>query len=193
MKRIVPFLSVAALLALSTSADAHPLHAGFALRDGFLHPWLGWDHLLAMLAVGLWARQARSGRSLWLLPAAFVSAMAVGATAGHWIGSVTMIEPLIAASLIGLGALLALRVQLSWSVAAAVLLPMGLVHGWAHGVELPVDASVLPFAVGFLSASAALHAAGIVIAAQLRARGVAPLLRVGGLGVTVAGCGLLLS
>ncbi len=192
MKLTPRILTLSTLLVLSGVADAHPLHAGAAMADGFLHPWLGWDHLLAMVAVGLWARQRQPGMAVAWLPAGFVAAVAVGAWAGHWRGDAAMVESWIALSLVGLGALLALRVRLSMPLALLLVPAMGLAHGWAHGVELPASAPGLPFAAGFVGATAVLHGIGVAIAAGVLSRGAAPLLRIGGIGILASGCGLLL-
>ena len=191
-------IALLALLCVPVMAQAHPGHESFALRDGFLHPWLGLDHLLAMLAVGLWARQMQGTANrpaspaplLWL-PALFVVAVAVGAVAGERLGGNGLIESLIAASLIALGALLAAarRVPLAASI---VLVPaMGLVHGWAHGAEMPADASVQAYFAGFLSATALLHLCGIGLASLALSRGASMALRAGGVGMAAVGCGLL--
>ncbi|MDP9142403.1 MAG: HupE/UreJ family protein [Pseudomonadota bacterium] len=191
-------IALLAVLCLPLIAEAHPGHAGLALRDGFAHPWLGLDHLLAMLAVGLWARQMRrapsdSGErsSLLILPALFIAAVAAGAIAGQKIGGSGMVETLIATSLIALGALLAAARRVSRAAAIALLVPMGLVHGWAHGAEMPADAPMLPFFAGFLSATALLHLCGIGVASLALNRGAAGVLRAGGVGLAAVGCGLL--
>ncbi|HEY1078267.1 MAG TPA: HupE/UreJ family protein [Fontimonas sp.] len=188
------WIAVIAALGLPLIAEAHPGHAGVALLDGFLHPWLGWDHLLAMLAVGLWARQQASGtalRPLARLPALFVAAVAFGALAGRQLGGGGLVEALIASSLIGLGALLAVSRTLPFAIAAAITLPMGLVHGWAHGAEMAADAPMLPFFAGFMLATAALHLCGIGLAALALNRGGGLLIRASGLGFAALGCGLL--
>nr|WP_301334145.1 HupE/UreJ family protein [Solimonas sp. SE-A11] len=194
-------IALLALLCVPVIAQAHPGHAGFALRDGFLHPWLGLDHLLAMLAIGLWARQMqgspagasepRTWASLLTLPALFVLAVAVGATAGERIGGSGLVETLIAASLIALGALLAAARRLPLGVSVTLVLAMGLAHGWAHGAEIPVDAPRQAFFAGFLSATALLHLCGIALASLAIHRGAATGLRASGIGLAAVGCGLL--
>lgn len=194
-------IALLAVLCLPVIADAHPGHAGLALRDGFMHPWLGLDHLLAMLAVGLWARQlqgsrdAGDGRSAWvsplMLPAFFVAAVAAGAVVGEQIGGSGLVEGLIATSLIALGALLAAARGLPLAMTVALTLSMGLVHGWAHGAEMPADASMQAFFAGFLAATAILHLCGIGLASLLMKRGATVVLRAGGVGLAAIGCGLL--
>jgi urease accessory protein len=190
-------IALVALLCLPAIAQAHPGHAGFALRDGFLHPWLGLDHLLAMLAVGLWARQVQdspaggSPRTPLLLPALFVAAVALGATAGERIGGNGWVEALIAASLIALGALLAAARRLPLGLSVALVPAMGLVHGWAHGAEMPADAPLQAYFAGFLSATALLHLCGIALASLAIRRGAALGLRAGGIGLAAVGSALL--
>lgn len=204
MKSIHPSLrriALAALLFMPVMAEAHSGHAGLALRDGFVHPWLGLDHLLAMLAVGLWARQLqgapvygnqpRSPGSSLLLPALFVLAVAVGALGGAQFGGNGLIETLIATSLIALGALLAMARRLPLAAAVALVSSMGLAHGWAHGAEMPADAPMQAFFIGFLSATTILHLCGIALASLAMQRGAAVMLRAGGVGMAAIGCGLL--
>lgn len=189
-------IALLAALCLPAIAEAHPGHAGFALRDGFLHPWLGLDHLLAMLAVGLWARQmqgnrARSPASVLMLPALFILAVALGAVAGERLGGNGVVESLIAASLIALGALLAAARSVPFTVSIAMVPAMGLVHGWAHGAEMPAAAPMQAWFAGFLSATALLHLCGIALAGLAMKRGGAMALRAGGVGMAAIGCGLL--
>lgn len=192
MKVIFRLVVSAALLSLSATADAHLPDSGFALRDGFLHPWLGWDHLLAMLSVGAWTYQQRRPSQAWQLPAAFVLAAAIGAIAGR-LGGGAIGEVLVAITLVGLGALILGMCRMSTGTAIGLLAAMGLVHGWVHGAQLPQPDATAPFILGLIGSTALLHAAGFGIAAVLQARGAAPVLRLGGLGLTAAGCGLLLA
>lgn len=204
MKSLPPSLrriALAALLCIPVIAEAHPGHAGLALRDGFLHPWLGLDHLLAMLAVGLWARQLqavsangaqpRSFGSMLMLPALFVLAVAAGAMGGEQLGGNGLIEILIATSLIALGALLAIARKLPLVATFTLVSSMGLAHGWAHGAEMPADVPMQAFFAGFLSATALLHLCGIGLASLAMKQGAAGLLRAGGVGMAAIGCGML--
>jgi len=194
-------IALLALLCLPVIAQAHPGHAGLALRDGFLHPWLGLDHLLAMLAVGLWARQLQGARAnaspskspapSLVLPVLFMLAVAAGALGGEQLGGGGLVETLIATSLIALGALLALARRLPQATAAILVSSMGLAHGWAHGAEMPADAPMQAFFAGFLSATALLHLCGIGLASLAMKQGAAVLLRAGGVGMAAIGCGLL--
>lgn len=155
--------SLTALLALSPSlAFAHPGHGeavGFA--HGFMHPIGGLDHVLAMVAVGIFAANL-GGRALWAVPATFVALMAVGGVLGMSGVEVPFVEIGIAASVIVLGAVVALRAT-NWPLGAAMAMvgAFAVFHGFAHGAEMPADASGLAYAAGFMAATAALHAVGV--------------------------------
>jgi urease accessory protein len=161
----------AALLVACTAASAHPgalahAHAGFLA--GFVHPLTGADHLLAMLALGVWS--ALAVRPAWLAPAAFVALLAAGALAGFAGLAVPGVEPMIAASLLAIGLLLAQRRTLAWPAAAALAGGFAFFHGAAHGAELSGGAPLATLA-GLLLASAGLHLAGMALgraAAQAR-------------------------
>ncbi len=189
---IVRVLSLAGLLLASAAASAHPGHADVALRDGFLHPWLGWDHLLAMIAVGIWAWQSQRGQGVWRLPAAFVAAVAVGALAGQTWGDSVLVEWSIAASLIVVGGLIAMAVRGATLPSMLLVALMGLAHGWAHGAGLSAEPASLAFVGGLLVATALLHAIGVGFAAFLLGRGATGSLRFAGAWVAAAGCGLLI-
>jgi urease accessory protein len=159
-------IAATALMTSAAPAFAHlnpQEHGSFAA--GFSHPLFGLDHILVMVAVGLWAAQI-GGRALWVVPTAFVAMMAAGfalATAGI---DLPFVEPAILASVVALGLLVAMAVRLDASVSAAVVGLFALFHGHAHGGELG-SAGALPFAIGFLIATAALHAAGIGLGVAL--------------------------
>src|SRR5882672_1288113 len=155
MKKII----LLAFLAASPAAFAHPGdHAG-GLAHGFAHPFLGLDHLLAMVTVGLWA--VRSAKRVWLLPALFVTFMAIGAALGSL--PLPYVEPMILLSILvfGLAAVLAKRLPL-W-LGAALVAVFALYHGHAHFAEMP-DTSAAGFLAGMLLATALLHLIGVGIA-----------------------------
>lgn len=156
-------LSVVALIASASSALAHPSidHAA-GLAQGFVHPISGYDHVLAMVAVGLLAARI-GGRALWVVPGAFMSVMALGAVIGFAGVQIPFVEFGIATSVIVLAALAAIGARLSTAVAAGVAAFFAVFHGFAHGAELPANVGGAEFAVGFLASTALLHAAGIVL------------------------------
>ena len=164
MKNDLPRLlrySALVLLALPLLAQAHPGHSGHGYSDGFMHPFLGADHLFAMLAVGVWG--ALHARRIWLPPLVFVAFLAVGAALGADGLSLPHIEPLVAASVLGLGLMLAGIARPGEGAALTLIGAFALCHGMAHGSDLgngtTADLTVL---FGIVSGSAALHAIGIV-------------------------------
>lgn len=132
-------------------------HGSFAA--GFSHPLFGADHILAMVAVGLWAAQI-GGRAMWAVPASFVALMLAGfglALAGV---PLPFVEPAILASVVALGLLVALAVRVPAGVGAAVVGLFALFHGHAHGGEIG-SATALAYGAGFALATTLLHGAGI--------------------------------
>jgi urease accessory protein len=161
MRRSAIVLSTLSLLAISPVAFAHPGHlAGSGFATGLLHPFTGLDHLLAMIAVGLWAAQ-RGGRYLYIVPASFVTMMAVGAIAGAAGFSLPLVEPGILGSLIVFGLLIALDARLPLVAGMAIIGSFALFHGYAHAVEMPAQAHLAVFGSGMLLSSIALHLVGI--------------------------------
>jgi urease accessory protein len=159
-------LALAILAAATAPAFAHlnPDEHG-SLLAGFSHPLFGADHILVMVAVGLWAAQIATGsnrNALWIVPAAFVGTMAVGFLAALGGIGLPFVEPAILASVIGLGLMVATVVKLPVPAAAAVVGVFALFHGHAHGGELG-SAGALQFGIGFMIATALLHAAGIAL------------------------------
>lgn len=181
-------LFIAALLA-ATPALAHPGHevAGFAA--GFAHPFSGWDHLAAMIAVGALAGLL-GGRARWWLPGAFLAGMAIGGAMGMAAFALPMVEAGILASVLILGLALAAWVRLPIGVALPMLLVFGLFHGHAHGAEMGAGGGA-DYALGFLMATTILHAAGLLLIRETRRADLA--LRVAGAAVAViAGAGWLI-
>lgn len=188
----------AGLLSLIPAAVfAHPGHGVAAPHDvlhGFMHPLHGADHLLAMIAVGLWAAQ-RSGRSRWALPAAFIGAMVVGFALGMGGLALPGVELAIAASVLVLGVVVALAVRMPVIGAATLVAAFALFHGHAHGAELPAAMAGAGFGSGFVASTALLHAAGITMALVARNALAARALgaeRLIGAGIAAAGVVLLL-
>ncbi|WP_417410989.1 HupE/UreJ family protein [Hoeflea sp.] len=153
-------ISAAALGLATAPAFAHldPSEHG-SLAAGFTHPLFGLDHILVMVAVGLWAVTLR-GRALLAVPAAFVGTMGLGflaATAGV---PLPFVEPVILASIIFIGIMVALALPFSTAGMAAAVAFFAFFHGHAHGGELG-EAGAAGFAFGFMIATAVLHAGGI--------------------------------
>lgn len=150
-----------ALLPGAAFAHTGAEHAhGFV--QGFAHPIGGLDHLLAMVAVGLFAAYL-GGRARWLVPTTFVGVMALGGLLGVSGAALPYVELGIALSVVVLGLLVALRWNFPVAGAMAIAGVFAVFHGYAHGTELPENASGLAYGMGFLIATALLHLAGIAI------------------------------
>ena len=158
------FKTGAAALAAALLPTAALAHTGVGdtggFAHGFWHPVGGLDHVLAMVAVGAFALRL-GGRALWIVPAAFVAMMAVGGFVGMEGIALPFVETGIALSVVVLGLAVALRWKLPVAAASALVGLFAIFHGHAHGGEMPVDASGLSYAVGFMLATALLHVAGI--------------------------------
>lgn len=153
----------AAMSLAATPALAHTwTHSASGFSAGFLHPFSGSDHMLAMVGVGLFAASLRGG-ALVAVPASFVLMMLVGGVLGIAGFHLPAAEAAVVASVITIGSVVALG--WSWSVSAAAMLAglLALIHGYAHGAEIPSGVNVLPYSVGFMLASAALHSLGILV------------------------------
>jgi urease accessory protein len=162
MYRLFIFVLAAAIaLFQHAPAEAHLYGAyGAGFEGGFVHPFSGLDHMLAMVAVGLWAAQ-RGGKALWVVPGAFIGVMVLGGLAGFLGLPLPFVETGIAASLMVLGLLVAFALPLPVAAMAAVVGLFAFFHGHAHGTELPEAASPLAYAGGFVLATAILHAFGV--------------------------------
>ena len=178
-----------ALLAalLPIAAAAHTGHGGQGFVDGFAHPFFGADHLLAMLLVGAWS--VLNGRRAWTAPLVFMALLAAGAALGRHGLVVPQLEPLVAASVLALGVMLALPLRMGLAAALAVIGGFALCHGMAHGGELGHGAAIM---AGMLLGSALLHGVGMAFAHAVLKHRPRLALRLGQL-VAVAGGGLVLS
>ena len=179
-------LAMAAPAAWAHGQGVHTHDAG--LIAGMLHPFSGLDHLLAMVAVGLWAAQ-QGGRALWVLPLSFVGAMATGAALGMTGAAFIGMDTVIALSVLALGLLVALRRQMLLPIAASLTAAFALFHGVAHGQEMPLATSPWVYALGMLSATAVLHAAGVLVGSKARHW----VLGLTGTAISLAGFGMLAS
>jgi len=192
MKRFVRGLALSLAMACATApAMAHSgsgAAGGFAA--GFVHPILGWDHVIAMVAVGLWG--AFLGRpAIWVLPVVFPLVMAFGGVLGVVGVALPGVEIGIAVSAIVLGAMVALAARLPLWVAAVIVGAFAIFHGHAHGAELPVAANPLAYSLGFVLATGLLHLAGIAFGLVVRWPAGKLVLRVGGAAIAAAGVAFL--
>ena len=197
MRRIpLKTIILIAAYALSTYAAAHPGHEvdahSISFMDGLLHPLTGLDHLAAMLAVGLWsALSATSARRIWLAPVAFAGMLLVGALLGLNGLALPAVEPMIAASLLVMGLLVATRAKLPLAVTAGVVGVFAVFHGIAHGTELAGGGNGFAPLLGMLVATIALHLAGVGLGLALRSHSVWWPRVVGGLTALLGGAFLL--
>ncbi len=156
-------LLAAAATLLPSLAFAHTgVGATHGFAHGFAHPLGGLDHLLAMVTVGIFAWQL-GGRAVWAVPATFVALMAVGGALGISGVDVPFVELGIGLSVVVLGSVVAFGLKAPLAAAMAVAGFFAIFHGHAHGSEMPTDASGLAYGLGFMSATALLHLAGIGI------------------------------
>jgi len=191
MRLRAPNLALVLTLALVTPALAHEgggVVGGFA--SGFTHPLLGWDHLVAMVAVGLWG--AFLGvPAVWILPVVFPMVMAFGGALGVLEVPLPAVETGIAASAAVLGAMVALAVRPPLWVAAVIVGTFAIFHGHAHGTELPQAANALAYSLGFVIATGLLHLTGITLGLLVRWPAGAVAVRLGGAAIALAGVALL--
>jgi urease accessory protein len=162
--------------------------AGFA--SGVAHPLGGLDHVLAMVAVGLWAARC-GGSSRWLMPAAFVTAMLAGGAAALAGLSLPLVELGIVGSVCLLGAAVAIGARPSIGAAVTIVGLVGTLHGYAHGAEIPAGAAVVAYGAGFALATASLHAMGLAIGVASTGVAGVRLARAGGGMIALAGLAML--
>lgn len=189
--KLQKIFAASALLLSPALAIAHPGHDHAGVMSGIAHPIFGLDHLLAMVAVGLWAAQ-QTGKARWALPLTFVATMLIGGLLGFAGFEMPLMETGIAGSVLALGLLVALAVRPPVVVAVALTALFALGHGVAHGLELPALSNPWGYAVGFVVATAALHGVGYAAARHLP-KIAAPLVRIAGAASALAGAWLLVA
>lgn len=192
MTNVTKKLSLAAVLVAGASLPALA-HTGAGHTHGFIsglaHPVGGLDHLLAMVAVGIWSALAFSGRGVWVAPIAFVIAMLAGAGLAFAGVALPAVELGIAASVLVLGLMILARVELPVALGAAVVAAFAAFHGYAHGTE--ASGGIAAYMSGFALATAGLHVAGIGLGHLLTRVPYAP--RVIGASIAAAGAHILTS
>ena len=181
-----PLIATLALLAFAGAAQAHPGHAPQGFASGLVHPLLGIDHLLAAVAVGLFAAQ-RGGRATWALPATFLVALVAGGVATALGISVPAVEPVVLASVLVLGLAVASAAQPPLRLAAAMTVLFAFAHGAAHGAEC---APASAFA-GLVASTVALLLAGLALGLGARRLRAELLLRLAGTATFAVGWLLL--
>ncbi|SFI49009.1 HupE/UreJ family protein [Nitrosomonas sp. Nm34] len=170
-------------------------HTGIDTQNGwvygFIHPIGGLDHVLTMIAVGLWAAQM-GGRAIWLVPFTFVAVMTLGGVAGIIAVPFGYTEVGIIISLLVFGMLIAASIRLPLTVSAMIVGIFAFCHGYAHGAEMSQHISGLTYALGFVSATALLHALGIGIGIFIKHKGSVKWLQLAGMGVILYGSSMVL-
>lgn len=166
--RLLPYLIILVFTLFANTAQAHE-GSGFSggFISGFMHPILGWDHVVAMVAVGLWG--AFLGRpAIWVLPIVFPLVMAFGGALGVIGVPIPAVETGIAMSAFVLGAMVAFAARPPVWVAAVIVGAFAIFHGHAHGTELPTAASPLAYSIGFVLSTGLLHLGGIAFGSLVK-------------------------
>lgn len=187
----VALLSLGLTLVLPDALWAHEGGAAVGLLNGLKHPVSGMDHVLAMIAVGLWGAQL-GAPAVWILPVTFPVVMAFGGMLGLLGLPLPGVEIGIAVSAIVLGALVMGEVRAPLAATAVIVGIFAVFHGHAHGAELPEGASGITYSLGFVVATGMLHAVGIGFGTIHRWAAGRKVLRLAGAAVCLAGVGFLL-
>lgn len=185
MSLVLVFVATAGVAIAHTGVDHE-----YSFFAGLSHPFTGLDHMLAMVAVGLWAG-LNGGRALWAWPLAFVGLMIAGGTLGAAEVALPWVEPGILASVVVLGLLIVAAVQLPVAAGAAIIAVFALLHGHAHGSEVHLEAAAATHALGFVVATVILHSIGLAV--TYIASGNTGRLAVRGAGALVAAAGIYLA
>jgi urease accessory protein len=175
-------LALAALPAFAHSTE----HMGGGFVAGFMHPLLGPDHVVAMVAVGLWGAFL-GAPALWVLPVVFPLVMAMGGVLGVLGVALPGVEVGIALSAVLLGAMVAFAVRPPLWVAGLMVAVFAVFHGHAHGTELPHESSPLVYSLGFVIATGLLHLAGIGFGALVQSPAGRIAVRAAGGAISVVG------
>jgi urease accessory protein len=188
MKRLILTLLI---LALGPSAAFAHVGVGStaSFSAGVAHPFSGLDHMAVMVAVGLWAA-LKGKRALWIWPCAFVGVMLIGGALGMAHVPVPLVEPGILASVVALGLMVALAVDLPVWLGAVIIAAFALLHGHAHGSEVAENIGGIEYMAGFALATATLHLIGIGFALTMQRARWRPAIRVAGVLCVAIGAGL---
>lgn len=182
------FLVLAVFLGAPLLAHAHMAGGetgGFV--NGFEHPLSGWDHILAMVAVGVWGAQL-GGQAIWLLPVMFPLVMACGGFLGLIGVPIPGIEIGIALSAVVLGAMVLLECKPPMWLCLTIVSAFAIFHGHAHGSELPAGSNAALFSIGFVIATGSLHGVGIALGLVHKWRAGKMVLRGAGAIICLGGC-----
>lgn len=176
----------AILILCSPYLAAHPLH-GDSFYGGILHPLGGWDHLLAMMGIGLWSSQ-QAGRLRWMILLGFTTLMGISAWAALLGNMPARYEEGVAASVLLIGLLIGLSFRAKAWIGLSITAAFAVFHGFAHGGEMPHSADALHFGLGFLCSTMLLQALGFAVGKKLSQN--TSMVQI--IGAAIAGCGGLL-
>lgn len=193
-KNFLKFILISILMSISTMATAHigtGTAEGGAFMAGATHPLLGLDHLLAMLAVGLWAGQNK-GQLLWLAPLLFMLFMIIGGVLGMFSFNLPITEHAILVSLLVFGGLITLSIKPNTVIAMLLISTFAIFHGHAHGTEMTVTASAAQYIIGFVLTTGLLHLIGIAIARTALFESKAYVAKIAGGSIVAAGVTLMM-
>ncbi len=191
MKKFYSLVAITSLAVFAGHAGAHEeVSGGGGLVSGLAHPILGWDHVAAMVAVGLWGAFL-GNPSIWLLPVIFPLVMALGGVLGVAGFPLPAVETGIAISALVLGMMVVFSVQLNVLLAALMVGCFAVFHGYAHGTELPGAVDPLAYSIGFVISTGLLHLSGVVFGLLERWAVGRVVIKVGGGLVAMVGVGVL--
>ena len=159
-KRIL--LAALVLISMAGLAEAHPGHGAMGFAPGFMHPFSGVDHIIAMISVGFFAATL-GGKARFAVPATFVAMMAAGGAWGMAAMPLPFVEIGIMTSVVVLVGVAVLRWNASLYAAMTLCGFFAVFHGFAHGAEMPTEAAGLTYAAGFIVATALLHGVGLAV------------------------------
>jgi urease accessory protein len=186
--KTVLFVALFSIFGVVHAHEGGGIAGGFV--SGFTHPLLGWDHVVAMVAVGLWGAFL-GAPAIWILPVVFPLVMAFGGALGVLGVPMPAVEIGIATSAIVLGAMVALAARPPIWIAAIIVAVFAIFHGYAHGAELPGSANPLAYSVGFVIATGMLHLFGIAFGLLVKWPAGKLAVRVSGGVIALVGAGFL--
>ena len=184
--RVIALVLVGILFSVSTAQAHIQQGAATGFVKGFCHPWSGWDHILAMVAVGVWGVQLGQP-AIWLLPVTFPVIMSIGGFLGLIGFPLPGTEIGIGLSALLLGSMVASEARPPLGIAVLMVGIFGLYHGHAHGTEIPPNESGLTYSIGFVIATGTLHGVGITFGLIHRWKAGAIALRIAGIVITLGG------
>ncbi|MEO5715237.1 MAG: HupE/UreJ family protein [Luteolibacter sp.] len=188
---LTPGVLLFLLVLLPSTASAHVEKGNIGgFVSGFVHPLTGLDHIVAMVAVGLWGAFL-GGRAMWTLPVVFPVVMAFGGALGVLGVPLPSVETGIALSGIVLGGMVAFAAKPPLWVAAVIVGIFAIFHGYAHGAEMPESANALTFAIGFVISTGLLHLSGIAFGLLVKWPWGRIAVRAGGVVIALVGFGFL--